>query len=260
MMFPKTLFAALVLGAPLGAQLVTVQVGPNPSPLGTPVYASVTNNTDLVMGIGICPWRILDASGTEVFDATCLLGEALVSSLGTINYRWEQTDQLGNPVPAGNYFFEVLTPGGAFVEPFTVGGVEANLHLKGTPAIGTAGFGFGGRQIMLASPSDPGASAMALASFSTTPGIPTCGGLVPLAPDSLMAATISGNVLTNHITTLDAQGVSEEPLLPLPDQASLVGVNFALGFVVFDLAQPCFVTRVSQPLPLQVLGGAIPFP
>ena len=260
MKLSKTLFAALALSAPLGAQVVTVQVGPDPAPLGAPVYASVTNNTDLIMAIGGCPWRIFDASGALVFDADCLIGEVLVSSLGAMNYRWDQTDQLGNPVPAGNYTFEVITPGGLFVEPFTVGGVDANLHLKGTPAIGTDGFGFGGRQIVLASPQDPGGVAMALASFSTAPGIPTCGGTVPLAADGLLASTVAGGVLTHHITTLDSGGVSEEPLLPLPDQASLVGVNVALGFVVFDLSQPCFVTRVSEALPITIVGGAIPFP
>jgi len=256
-----SLLLPALLASSAAAQ-VTVQVGPDPAPLGGPVFASVTNDTDLIMAIGGCPWRILDASGGVVFTPTCIIQEFLVGSLGTINYRWDQVDQGGVQVAPGDYRFEVLTPGGAFDVPFAVaptGGVTANLHLKGTPAIGTDQIGFGGRPIALSAPQSPQAVYWMAAAFGPGPGIATCGGVLPLANDALLATTLAGGVFTNGIGVLDADGYSEQPLLPIPEQASLVGANLALAFGVLDLSQPCPVRDVSPALPLTIGPGAVPF-
>jgi hypothetical protein len=90
---------ALWCGLPVAAQ-VTVQVGPNPAPLGAPVFASVTNNMDLIMGIGGCPWSIVDQGGALVFQPTCIVQELLVGPIGTVNYRWDQVDSSATPVAA----------------------------------------------------------------------------------------------------------------------------------------------------------------
>ena len=260
MKFAHTLAPVILLAFPAAAQVVTTQVGPDPAPLGGPVFASVTNNTDLIMGIGGCPWRILDASGALVYEPSCIVLELLVGSLGTINYRWDQTDGSGLQVPAGTYRFVVATPGGTFDTPFVVGGVDASLHLKGTPAIGTDVIGFGGRQVALSAPLAPGAMYWLGAAFASTPGIATCAGIMPLANDPLLAISLGGGVVTSSIGTLDSSGYTETPTLPLPDDLALVGLDFALAFVTFDGALPCPVTHISNALSLKVAPGAIPFP
>ena len=249
-------FATATLASSVAAQ-VSVSVGPDPAPLGSPVFASVTNDTGLIMGIGGCPWRVFDEGGGLVFDATCLVQEFLIGPLGTINYRWNQVDQEGNPVPPGLYTMEVLTPGGRFLVPFQVGGTDANLHLKGTPAIGTNVIGFGGRQVAVTSPLDPGRPYRVAASFASAPGIPTCGGIVPLADDALFRASLRGSVVANASGTLNGNGYSESALLPVPNEPALVGIDFVLAFVVLDPGAPCIVRRISEPLPLTIAPGAI---
>lgn len=252
----KSLAAAFVLATPCLAQ-VTLQVGPDPAPLGGPVIASVTNDTTLIMSIGGCPWRVLDDQGQEVFAAECLIQELLVGTLGTVNYVWDQTDQLGVPVPAGTYSMEVLTAIGKMTTPIQVGGVDANLHLKGTPAIGTDWIGFGGRQVALVSPQDPGGLYVLLASAPTGVGTPTCGGVVPLVQDALFNLSAAGAVFANSVGLLDASGYSDAPLLPIPDDPALVGFDLQAAFVVVDTGSACPIQRVSEALVLEITSGAI---
>lgn len=251
---------AFILGASGLAQAqaplsVTLQVGPDPAPLGCPVYASVTNDTELIMGIGGCPWRIVTENGQEVFDADCLIQELLIGPLGTIDYAWNQRDQFGNPVPPGTYFFEVITPLGLMVEPFQVGGVEANLHLQGTAALGTDQIGFGGREIALASPLDPGAPYLVLASATAGSGFDLCGVQVPLVQDALFQNVLTQNLIPGGFGVLDANGCSLEPKLPIPNQAELVGIELQLAFVVLDLADACPVLRASPALSATIVPG-----
>lgn len=234
---------------------VTLQVGPDPSPLGCPVYASVTNDTALIMGIGGCPWRIVAQNGQEVFDADCLIQELLIGPLGTIDYAWDQRDQIGNLVPPGMYFFEVVTPLGLMIEPFQVGGVNANLHVQGTAALGTDQVGFGGREIALAAPLDPGAPYLVLASATPGAGFPICGATVPLVQDTLFADVLAQGLIPGGFGFLDAQGCSLEPKLPIPDQPELVGIELQLAFVVLDFAATCPVVRSSPPLSASIVPG-----
>lgn len=234
---------------------VTLQVGPDPAPLGCPVYASVTNDTDLIMGIGGCPWRIVTQNGQEVFDASCLIQELLIGPLGTIDYAWDQRDQFGNPVPPGPYFFEVVTPLGLMVEPFQVGGVDANLHVQGTAALGTDEIGFGGREIALAAPLDPGAPYLVLASATAGPGFSICGNSVPLVQDTLFFDVLGQDLIPGGFGFLDAKGCSLEPKLPIPDQPELVGVELQLAFVVLDFTSTCPVVRSSPALSAPIVPG-----
>ncbi len=256
----KTFVALPVLALSAGAQIITVQVGPDPAPLGCPVYFSVTNNTDLIGGFAGCPWKVFDDSGGLVFDADCLIQEVLVGPLGTLNYKWDQVDQSGAQVPPGDYVVEIGTLGGLFQIPFQVGGTEANLHLKGTPAIGTDVIGFGGRNFSLCAPGDPGGLYWLLAAYAQTTGIPTCAGTVPLDFDALLQIHLASPIFTNTVGSLDAAGLSEDPLFPIPDNSALIGLSLVTSFVVFDPSAPCPVTRISDSLPLTIVQGAIPFP
>lgn len=234
---------------------VTLQVGPDPAPIGCPLYGSVTNDTSLIMGIGGCPWRIVDQNGTEVFDADCLIQELLIGPLGTIDYAWDQRDSQGNQVAPGQYTFEVLTPLGPMAESFQVGGVDANLHVQGTAALGTDQIGFGGREIALAAPLDPGAPYLVLASATAGPGFPICGTTVPLVQDTLFTDVLAQNLIPGGFGFLDAQGCSLEPKLPIPDQPELVGIELQLAFVVLDFAASCSVVRSSPSLSAPIVPG-----
>jgi hypothetical protein len=244
--------------APAHAQVslsVTLQVGPDPAPQGCPVYGSVTNDTALIMGIGGCPWRIVTEGGQVVFTADCLIQELLIGPLGTIDYAWDQRDAQGNPVPPGNYVFEVLTPVGLKAEPFQVGGIDANLHVQGTAALGSDQIGFGGREIALASPLDPGAPYLVLASATAGPGVPVCGTTVPLVQDTLFFDALAQGLIPGGFGFLDAAGCSLEPKLPIPDQPELVGVELQLAFVVLDFAAACPVVRSSPALVAPIVAG-----
>ena len=142
-MLTRIALAVLFLAPGALAQSVSADAGPNPAPIGSTVFMSVTNNfSNQLMGIGSCPWRIRDASGADVFTPSCPPGSFLLSPLGTIDFAWDQIDQNGQQVPPGDYIFDVSTAGGNFSVDFEVGGVESNLFLQGTAALGTAPFGF----------------------------------------------------------------------------------------------------------------------
>ena len=250
--------ALALLAGPASSQ-ITVDVGPDPAPEGCTVFASVTNDTNLIAGMGGCPWRITDGLGQVVFDAECLIQELLVGPLGTVDYAWDQRDELGQLVPPGDYVFEVLTPIGPAAVPFQVGGIDANLFVQGTAALGTDQIGFGGREIALCSPLDPGALYQVLISATPGPGFQLCGLPVPLVPDGLFAAALSGAVIPNAFGALDENGASLAPLLPIPDVPSLVGLDLFLSFVVLDPLAPCPVVRSSPVFATEVAPGAQPF-
>ena len=250
--------ATIALSISASAQ-VTVDVGPDPSPVGCTVYASVTNDTELIMGIGGCPWRILDGDGLVVFDADCLIQELLIGPIGTIDYGWDQRDEAGNQVPAGDYLFEVATPIGLVSTPFTVGGIDANLFVQGTAALGTDVIGFGGREIALCSPLDPGGLYQVLLSGSLGAGIDVCGQSIALTPDALFSATLAGATIPSAFGVLDATGQSLAPKLPIPDVPGLVGLDLYLAFVVLDPSAPCPVVRSSPTFQTTVVPGPQPF-
>jgi hypothetical protein len=215
----------------------------------------VTNDTALIMGIGSCPWRIVTQNGQEVFDADCLIQELLIGPLGTIDYAWDQRDQFGNLVPPGSYLFEVATPLGLMVEPFQVGGVDANLHVQGTAALGTDEIGFGGREIALAAPSDPGAPYLVLASATAGNGFTLCGVEVPLVQDALFQDVLAQGLIPGGFGVLDSDGCSLDPKLPIPNQAELVVIELHLAFVVLDLAGACPILRASPALSETIVPG-----
>lgn len=253
------LLATLALTAGLAPAQVTVDVGPDPAPLGGTVYGSVTNDTELIMGIGGCPWRILDNDGLVVFTASCLIQELLIGPIGTIDYGWDQRDQLGQPVPAGDYVFEIQTAIGTVQVPFNVGGVEANLFVQGTAALGTDQIGFGGREIALSSPQDPGGLYQVLLSGGTGSGLAVCGQTIDLVPDALFNATLGGAVIPSAFGILDGDGESLAPKLPVPNDPQLIGIDLHLAFAVLDPAGSCPVKRTSPVFSTTIVQGPTPF-
>ena len=207
-MLTRIALAALFLAPGAFAQTVSVGVGPSPAPIGGTVFASATNNfANQLMGIGACPWRIVDSNGIEVFDPNCSPGSFLLSPLGTIDFSWDQRDQNGLQVPPGDYVFEVATAGGFFAVDFEVGGLESNIFLQGTAAIGTAPFGFnGGRDIAISSPSNPGAIYGVFVSGSLGGGPTFCGMELPIALDSIALSALESQLINNAVGILDANG------------------------------------------------------
>ncbi|QDU66122.1 hypothetical protein [Engelhardtia mirabilis] len=255
----KSTVLALSLTATAATAQVTVDVGPDPAPTGATVYASVTNDTELIMSIGGCPWRIVDGDGLVVFDADCLITEFLIGPIGTIDYGWDQRNQAGVQVPAGSYHFQVMTAVGIIDTPFTVGGVDANLFVQGTAALGTDMIGFGGREIALASPADPGAFYQVLLAGSLGGGVDLCGLTMPLAIDGLFTATLGGATIPGAFGQLDGTGQSLEPKLPIPDAPGLVGIDLYLSMLVLDPLASCPVVRSSPAFKTTIVPGPQPF-
>lgn len=257
---PLTSLALTLLAAPSAAQM-TASAGPNPVPVGCPVSVSLTNDTELIAAIFNCQYVILDESLEVVFTPDCLQLELLVGPLGTVTWLWPQEDDLGQQVPPGNYFAQIGTITGPVLAPVTIGATETGIFLEGTPAIGTSEIGLGGRPLVVCSPQDPGETYAVLASFSSSQGIPTCGGTIPLDLDALFTTSLSSSALIpNGVGLLDSRGYSDAPLVPIPDNANLIGLGFSLAFVVLDTGGGCPIARISDALDLVVQEGPIPFP
>lgn len=255
--FKALSFAALSLLAPGAmAQVVSVGVGPNPAPVGSTVFASVTNNLGgSIVSFGQCSWRVRDAAGAVVFEPLCV-GSLLVSPLGTIDYAWDQRDMSGQLVPPGDYTFDVATSFGSFSIDFVVGGIESNIFLQGTAAIGTAPFGFnGGRDIAVSSPSNPGAIYGVFLSGTLGTGIDLCGQTFPILLDSLALASLNNGIINNAFGVLDSDGETVQAALPIPDEPSLVGLDLHLAAAIFDTSLACPIIDITPAVSATVVAG-----
>lgn len=248
--------AALLLASPaLGQITVNVTVGPSPAPPGCDVSFTLSHDGPGFVSAMGCPIRIFDQEMNLVADPNCgSPASVAIGPWGWITYTWDQRDLAGQQVPAGRYIVEFSYD---FQAPtfhsFAVGPVEANLVLEGTPATKDP-IGGGDRNFYLCAPQDGGEIYWLLASLTDDVGIATCGGTFPLDQDPLLQASLQPNSLfLGSLGFLGADGTSRNPRIPLPDDPSLIGIEFATAFMVLDFDEPCFVRRVSESYTMTVV-------
>ena len=193
-----------------------------------------------------------------IFAPTCGPGSFLLSPLGTIDFAWDQLDQNGQQVPPGDYIFDVSTGGGFFAIDFEVGGLESNIFLQGTAAIGTAPFGFnGGRDIAISSPSNPGEVYGVFVSGSLGVGPTFCGFTLPILPDALAMAALQSSLINNSVGFLDGNGETVQAALPIPNTPALVGIELHLAAMIFDLTSSCAVIDITPAFSTRIEAGIV---
>jgi hypothetical protein len=221
----------LVLGAPVLAQ-TSLSFGPEVAPVGCPVVRTLSNDNtfDLMWDPTLI---VTDVNGAPV--VTIPGGPVVVGPGQSSTSTWMQQNSAGNQVAPGSYFVNGT--------PVTVGGADTGIVRLGGAKTGTA------RPIMLCSPLDAGRPYRLLASTSSTTGIPTCAGVIPLDRSRLLALSRSARgIFQDFAGTFDAQGLSTGPVFAIPPDAGLAGLNVTLAFLVLDPAGPCPVRRISAPL------------
>jgi hypothetical protein len=234
--------ALLVLDSLSFAQFQAV-IGPPVAPIGCPFVVGVSNDTPVPHDISACPFQITNAAGAIIAPGPCAGVVYTVNPGQTFTFFWPQLDQFGTQLPPGPYTVTVNLLGTTYSSTVLVGGADAAAALMGVPRIGT------NRSLQLCAPLDGGYPYLAGAALSAT-GIATCGGVVPLALDSLLTFSIdpANPVFLGFAGLLDASGASQAPSLALPNVPSIVGASFVVSFIAADPASPCLVRRIAAPL------------
>lgn len=231
---------------------VTAVAGPPAAPVGCPFTVALSNDTNApVSFLPSCLFSVSDAGGVLVYAlSNCGPNFSTLAAGATYTATWPQVNTLGVPVPPGNYTITVGLPpfpgGGVAMFPVTVGGVDAAIALSGAPRIGTA------RSLELCAPLDGGRNYLVAAALGTSPGIPTCAGLLPLAPDELFTLSLTSGVFQSFQGVLNNTGQSSSPVLAIPRSPALFGATFFLAFVAYDAVSSCPITRISAPLPVTI--------
>ncbi|HYC76579.1 MAG TPA: hypothetical protein VEI02_03025 [Planctomycetota bacterium] len=225
---------------------VTATAGPPVVPLGGTVWVSVANDTpNEVFLSSPCNYQVLDAGGLPVFAPVFCTGNVVqIPAGGVFSTTWSQVDNAFAQVPAGNYTVLVFHPGGPTPVPIVVSATEdAGIAQLGTARIGTV------RNLALVAPAHAGFAYVVAAAFSTTPGLGSCAGVVPLAADALltMSLTPGNGVFFNFTGVLDVTGGATTPAIAVPNLPALIGLSFPVAFVVVDPTAPCFLRSISAP-------------
>jgi len=100
---------------------------------------------------------------------------------------------------------------------------------------------------------DPNRGYVLGASLGTTPGIGTARGTIPLNPDPLLLASLSGSPMFHSFAgVLDASGRADA-YIDIPGlRPGLVGARFFVAFVTLDPAQPAGIATISGAVPVFV--------
>lgn len=246
---------ATLVGA-ANAQISTT-VGPALVPLGAELSITIANDQPFVSGASISWLRVQNAAGQFVYSDTTFELAATFGPHGWITFRYDLTDDQGQPLPPGQYRAFVKADTGAVttVHRFEIVPEGAGLVFQGTPTIHPPFGGGPGRTFLLQSPADGGLLYFLLAAKTSLVGVPTCNGTFPLDADPLLFLTLTpGALFSDSLGVLDAQGRSELPRFPLPEDASLVGLTLEAAFVVLDPSAPCILRRSSNVVPLTIVG------
>ncbi|MHC4263281.1 MAG: hypothetical protein ACYSWX_12210 [Planctomycetota bacterium] len=251
--------AGLALATPVFAQSnnsPNFTVGPELSPLGSPIYITFSNDTPGQFGTLNCPFAVYDDAQQLVFEPSCSGQVFDLLPGGYLYWTWNQIDLAGNQVPAGRYWIETEFEGGSSqLHPVDLGATDAGVVLLGTASEFDL-FNGEHRPFFLTSPQDPGAHYWLLASFATTPGLATCGGTLPLAVDPLFELTIQSDngILIGNQGVLDGSGRSSSTRLNVPNVPALVGTEFSVAFATLDFQDPaCLVRRTSAAHTMRIL-------
>jgi hypothetical protein len=244
-MNPARLALLAVLGTWLPGQ-VSVTVGPSPAPVGSAIAISVANDTAKPIFLPTpCPFSIRDEHGRVLFTPSCIPAGVPVPPGSVFTVMWDQVDDSGQKVPAGTYLVDVFFPGGTSTSSLVIDSkTRAGIAQIGPVRVGTT------RSLYLAAPGSAGMPYVVGASgASTASGIQSCGGVVPLAADSLLELSLGPNpYFTNFAGLMEGMPTSTSPAVTVPNEPSLAGVKFLLAFVVIDPAAECAVRTISAPL------------
>lgn len=254
-LFPPAL---LLIAAPAAAQLqVHVTVGPDPAPLTAPVSVTVSNDMFGFISVTGCPLSIFDADMNHVADVDSGCGGVVdIGPYGWRTFQWNQRDESGQQVPAGDYYARVehdfQSP---TFHPFSIdAGVLRNLVLEGTPATKDP-LNNEHRHFYLSAPQDGGFFYWLMASLTAGTGLPTCGGTFPLDDDLLLQLSAPPNkALLQNFGMLSPAGSTKAPRIPIPDDPDLIGLELFAAFLVVDFAaDPCIVRGSSLPYRMVVI-------
>ncbi len=229
-------------------QFLTPVVGPAQTPLGVPVSITVANDNPGTSSSYFCPYRIYNDQMQLIYDPGCPPVSALMGPYGWVTAHWDQRDQNGLQVAPGMYYVETFYEfAPSDFTPIQIGGSEAALIFEGTPTTGQA-LGGAVRNFYLVSPQDPGEIYFLLGSLGISTGSINCAGSFPLDTDLLLLKTLSPNkIFKKSLGFLNGNGRTTAPTMPLPPDASLVGISFHAAFVVLDLDDPvCGIRRNSS--------------
>ncbi|MHC5211818.1 MAG: hypothetical protein ACYTG2_13950 [Planctomycetota bacterium] len=238
----------LALAAPAVAQ-ANYTVGPQTVPSGARVSVTLSNDTTHKLGVSAPLYEVYDAEGGLVYVPTDPVKAVLMASGGHITFYWDLIDQAGEPVPTGEYTLQVkydtFVPPTAF--PVEVVRTGAGLVFEGTATTQVPAIPGYPRHFYLHSPEDGGQVYMLLASLTSTIGIATCGGPLPLDLDPVFSLSlVPDTVFQNSVGTLDASGRSYAPRFDLPSNPALIGLTVHSAYVVFDPGSGCQVRRISN--------------
>jgi hypothetical protein len=242
---PALLAGALAALTLTTAAQLTASVQPA-APLGGTVAITMSNDSAIDELVGqACPYNVYTPAGAVVYSIDCPTFVATPLPAGTVlNFFWDQYDDTFTQVPAGDYVVEVELPDGTTPTfKLSIGGTPAGIALLGAPLLGAK------RSFFLQSPGDPGGFYAMAASTATAPGIPTCGGTIPLVPNGVFAASLSGgSTFVSFSGLLDGVGATTDPLVAIPTLPSLAGATIVFDFLVLDFGQPCPIQTISAPL------------
>jgi hypothetical protein len=243
-MNPIKLIACLLVAATANAQVQSI-AGPQQAGLGHQVVVTISNDDTIDAWID-GQYTVTDQLGNVVYTNPAW-GSSV--SPGTVYFApWNQVDDFGNPVREGTYRIDVDVPdpwtGLVSIESHTVvvSGKNPSIAPRGVPRIGLA------RGYQLTATQFPLKQYVMLASLSTTVGIGTCAGTLPLDADPLfmMSLTAPGSTFAGFTGTLDIFGKSISPTLSLPNDPTLVGLPYHLAFVTLDPTSPCPFSSISS--------------
>lgn len=240
---------ALAACAPAAGAQIASTVGPADAPAGCEIVITISNDTASTTTLGqFCPFNVRTPQGALVYSIDCpAFAPIPIEPGGTFVTRWDTRDDQGNLVPPGDYVVEVELPTGVSeLTSITIGNADAGIAQIGVMRVGTT------HGLEYCAPQDPGQLYLTLASLSAaSPGLPTCGGFIPLTVDALLLASLDPGLglVSNGVGFLDGDGRTQAPAVALPNNPALVGVNLALAYVVLDVtAPPCLVRRTSAAL------------
>lgn len=191
-----------------------------------------------------CTFQVFDDEGRLVWAHEACPAILYVLQAGEVHVSsWDQTDPSGMRVSAGTHVVRVSLPEGRHEDhPVQAGGAASGLVVHGSAMPGTS------REVRLVAPASPEAVYVAAASLSQGPGIPTCAGVVPLAPYALFDISLSAGgvgMFTDFSGVLAGSGETTAPRLNLPAEPGLSGLDLHLAFVAIYPFGGCPIASVS---------------
>ena len=211
----------------------------NPAPLGQPVILTVTE----AQGTGIsfpssCVYveiRQSSPTGPQVRSLICLSVIVPLGPGATASMSWNQLDDFGVPVGAGNYWFRVSYFGSApglstqwFCLTIQNSPNDAALHTIAAPQVGSTAL------YQIQAPAMPGLSYACAASLSTDTGI---GGGICLDQDFLFGLSFpqpDPALFLNFQGFTDANGIANGIGIPIPALPILANKPIHVQAAVFD--------------------------